>query len=108
MDEEMTETSEQTIYYPAFLDLRGQAMPGDRGRPGGAAQGGRVAGGGCEGDGHRAAARGHAAGGDRTRGAYQPGDLAGVRLVIAATDDAAVNAAVAQEAEELGIGECRR
>ena len=37
------------------------------------------------------------------RRAYQPGDLAGARLVIAATNDAAVNAAVASEAEARGI-----
>ena len=34
---------------------------------------------------------------------YQRGDLAGSRLVFAATDDAEVNAAVHQEATELGI-----
>lgn len=35
--------------------------------------------------------------------AYQPGDLAGAWLAIAATNDAEVNAAVAREAEERGI-----
>ena len=34
--------------------------------------------------------------------AYAPGDLAGARLVFAATDDPAVNAAVAQDAAALG------
>lgn len=33
---------------------------------------------------------------------YLPGDLAGARLAIAATDDAAVNAAVAEEAHQRG------
>jgi precorrin-2 dehydrogenase/sirohydrochlorin ferrochelatase len=34
--------------------------------------------------------------------AYQPGDLAGARLVVAATDDAATNEAVWNEAQALG------
>ncbi len=34
--------------------------------------------------------------------AYQPGDLAGARLVIAATDDAATNEAVWHEAQAIG------
>lgn len=33
---------------------------------------------------------------------YLPGDLAGARLAIAATDDAAVNAAIAEEARQRG------
>ena len=37
------------------------------------------------------------------RRAYQPGDLAGAWLAIAATDDTAVNKAVQREAEERGI-----
>ena len=36
------------------------------------------------------------------RRAYRPGDLRGARLAVAATNDPAVNAAVADEADERG------
>jgi siroheme synthase-like protein len=40
---------------------------------------------------------------ERERRRYEPGDLAGATLAFAATDSREVNAAVAREANELGI-----
>jgi siroheme synthase-like protein len=40
---------------------------------------------------------------EHVRRAYEPGDLRGARLAIAATDDRAVNRAVWEEAESLGV-----
>ena len=103
MSEEFSEPVAQSTYYPAFLDLRGKRCI--------VVGGGSVALRKVEGLLEVGAAvtviaPEHVALPAEVsvlRRVYQPGDLAGARLVIAATNDSAVNAEVAREAEERGI-----
>ncbi len=103
MNEEEAKPVAPPKYYPAFLDLRGKRCI--------VVGGGRVALRKVEGLLEAGAAVTVIAPEQVAlpaevcvlRRIYQRGDLAGARLVLAATNDASVNAEVAREAEERGI-----